>query len=118
MLTNQPFASKPYQYAATGFGNIAYRETGSGRAAVFVHGVLLNGHLWDPLIERLAGIRRCIAVDILAHGATDARSDQDLSFDAQAAMLAAFCDAMKLEQADIIPNDTASGIRQTLPART
>ena len=66
MPTKQPFSSKPYQYAATDFGNIAYREAGSGPAAVFVHGVLLNGHLWDPLIERLAGIRRCIAVDILA----------------------------------------------------
>src|SRR5260370_24954816 len=117
MLTNQPFASKPYQYAATGFGNIAYRETGSGRAAVFVHGVLLNGHLWDPLIERLAGIRRCIAVDILAHGATGARSDQDLSFDAQAAMLAAFCDAMKLDQVDIVANDSGGGIAQVFAAR-
>src|SRR5438445_6733582 len=98
MLTKQPFSSKPYQYAATDFGNIAYREAGSGPAAVFVHGVFLNGHLWDPLIERLAGIRRCIAVDILAHGPTGAGSNQDLSFDAQAAMLAAFCEAMEHDQ--------------------
>jgi pimeloyl-ACP methyl ester carboxylesterase len=117
MLTKQPFKSKPYQYATTDFGNIAYRETGSGPAAVFVHGVFLNGHLWDPLIERVASIRRCIAVDILAHGATDARSDQDLSFDAQAAMLAAFCDAMKLDQVDIIANDSGGGIAQIFAAR-
>jgi len=117
MLTKQPFSSKPYQYAATDFGNIAYREAGSGPAAVFVHGVFLNGHLWDPLIERLAGIRRCIAVDILAHGPTGAGSNQDLSFDAQAAMLAAFCEAMEHDQVDVIANDSGGGIAQIFAAR-
>src|SRR5438445_5702366 len=116
MLTKQQFSTEPYQYAATDFGNIAYRETGSGPTAVFVHGVFVNGHLWDPLIERLAGIRRCIALDILAHGATGARSDQDLSFDAQAAMLAAFCDVMKLDQVDVIANDSGGGIAQIFAA--
>jgi len=108
---------QPYEYAATDFGNIAYREAGSGPTAIFVHGVLLNGHLWDKLIDRLAGMRRCIAVDILAHGATGARADQDLSFDAQASMLAAFCDAMKLEHVDVVANDSGGGIAQIFAAR-
>jgi len=42
-----------YKYVPTDFGNIAYREAGSGPVAIFVHGVLLNGHFWDRLIERL-----------------------------------------------------------------
>jgi pimeloyl-ACP methyl ester carboxylesterase len=117
MLTKQLFSPVPYQYAATEFGDIAYRETGSGPAALFVHGVFLNGHLWDPLVERLAGQRRCIAIDILAHGATRTSSDQDLSFDAQAAMLAAFCRAMKLDQVDVVANDSGGGIVQILAAR-
>ena len=91
MLTQQPFSTHAYQHAATKSGDIAYREAGSGPATILVHGVLVNGHLWDPLIERLAGSRRCIAIDLLAHGATAAGVDQDLSFDAQAAMLAEFC---------------------------
>jgi hypothetical protein len=89
MAMKQPLPTHTYKYIATNFGDIAYREAGSGPAAIFVHGFLLNGHLWDRLIERLAGVRRCIAIDILAHGATGARADQDLSFDAQADMLAA-----------------------------
>ncbi|HWL20735.1 MAG TPA: alpha/beta hydrolase [Bradyrhizobium sp.] len=117
MLTQQPFSSVPYQYAATEFGDIAYRETGSGPAALFVHGVFLNGHLWDPLIERLCTLRRCIAIDILAHGATRAGVDQDLSFDAQAAMLAAFCRVMKLDQVDVVANDSGGGIAQIFAAR-
>ena len=117
MPTEQPFAPVPYQYVATDFGDIAFRESGHGPAALFVHGVFLNGHLWDPLIERLAGQRRCIAIDILAHGATGAGVDQDVSFDAQAAMLAAFCRAMKLDQVDLVANDSGGGIAQIFAAR-
>ncbi|MGA7809680.1 alpha/beta fold hydrolase [Bradyrhizobium sp.] len=117
MQNNQSFSAIPYQYAATSFGNIAYREAGSGPAALFVHGVLLNGHLWDPLIERLAGVRRCIAIDILAHGASRAGIDQDLSFDTQAAMLAAFCAALNLDQVDVVANDSGGGIAQIFAAR-
>jgi pimeloyl-ACP methyl ester carboxylesterase len=117
MLAKQPFASVPYQHAATDFGDIAYRETGAGLVALFVHGVFLNSHLWDPLIEHLAGLRRCIAIDLLAHGATGAGIDQDVSFDAQAAMLAAFCHAMKLDQVDVVANDSGGGIAQILAAR-
>src|ERR1700692_1967051 len=106
MPMKQPPSAHEYNYAATDFGNIAYREAGSGPPVVLVHGVLLNGHLWDRLIERLADVRRCIAIDMPAHGATGAGSDQDLSFDAQAGMLAAFCTAMKFEKGDVVSNDS------------
>ena len=117
MLTQQPFSTHAYHHAATKSGDIAYREAGSGPATILVHGVLVNGHLWDPLIERLAGSRRCIAIDLLAHGATAAGVDQDLSFDAQAAMLAEFCAALNLEQVDIVANDSGGGIAQIFAAR-
>jgi pimeloyl-ACP methyl ester carboxylesterase len=117
MPTRPPFSDQEYKYVATDFGNIAYREAGSGPVAIFVHGVLLNGHLWDRLIEHLADVRRCIAVDLLAHGATRAGTDQDLSFDAQAGMLAAFCRAMKFDSVDVVANDSGGGIAQILAAR-
>src|SRR5262249_33992316 len=84
-------------YATTPFGAIAYPERGAGPAALFVHGVFLNGDLWRPVIDRVADVRRCIAVDLMAHGVTRTRPDQDLSFDAQAAMLAALCDRLELD---------------------
>ena len=59
MLTQQPFSSVPYQYAATEFGDIAYRETGSGPASLFVHGVSLSGeHLNHGRRSTCPGIRR------------------------------------------------------------
>jgi pimeloyl-ACP methyl ester carboxylesterase len=117
MLTRVTLPAYAYQYAATEFGNIAYRETGKGAPAIFVHGVFLNGHLWDRVIERLGDVRRCIAVDLLAHGKTGARADQKLSFEAQADMLVAFCDAMGLDKVDVVANDSGSAIAQIFAAR-
>jgi pimeloyl-ACP methyl ester carboxylesterase len=59
------------KYAHTPSGRIGYIETGSGPVALFVHGVLMNKHLWRHQMQELADIRRCIAVDLLAHGDTD-----------------------------------------------
>ena len=39
---------------STPFGNIAYTERGSGPAALFVHGVFLNGYYWRHVIDRVA----------------------------------------------------------------
>jgi pimeloyl-ACP methyl ester carboxylesterase len=103
-------------YATTPFGEIAYSEQGEGPAALFVHGVFLNGHLWRHVIDRVADIRRCIAVDLLAHGATTGSADQDLSFTAQAEMLEAFCAALRLDQVDLVANDSGGGIAQIFAA--
>ena len=43
---------------ATPYGNISYVEFGSGPAALFVHGVLLNGYLWRHQLEQLGDLRR------------------------------------------------------------
>jgi pimeloyl-ACP methyl ester carboxylesterase len=69
--------------ATTRHGEISYLERGTGPTALFIHGVLLNGHLWDGAIEHLAGERRCVAVDLMGHGETRVAPDQDLSFTAR-----------------------------------
>lgn len=55
----------------TASGTIGYVEQGCGPVALFVHGVLLNGHLWRHQLAGLSDVRRCIAVDLLAHGDTE-----------------------------------------------
>ena len=55
-------------------------------AALFVHGVLVNADLWRNVIFDVADLRRCIAPDLPAHGATPAGSpDADLSLNGLAA---------------------------------
>src|SRR3954468_985736 len=90
----------------TPLGRISYTEQGAGPVALFVHGVLLNGHLWRHQLQELSNIRRCIAVDLLAHGATEIGPNQDLSVTANAEMLKQFLDALKIEHVDLVGNDS------------
>jgi pimeloyl-ACP methyl ester carboxylesterase len=96
----------------TASGRISYVEQGAGPAALFVHGVLLNGHLWRHQLTHMSDIRRCIAVDLLAHGDTEIAPDQDVSVTANSKMLAEFLHALKIDQVDVIGNDSGGGIAQ------
>jgi pimeloyl-ACP methyl ester carboxylesterase len=100
----------------TPLGQISYAETGSGPAALFVHGVLLNKHLWRHQMTGLSDIRRCIAVDLLAHGDTEITPDQDVSVTTNALMLREFLDALSIDQVDLVGNDSGSGISQIFAA--
>ena len=97
-------------------GSISYVEQGSGPVALFVHGVLLNGYLWRHQLEELKTLRRCIAVDLLAHGDTTISETQDVSVTANAHMLAQLLDALKIEQVDLVGNDSGGGICQIFAA--
>lgn len=101
---------------ATPSGRIAYIEKGTGPAALFVHGVLLNGHLWRNQLEALSDVRRCIAIDLLAHGDTEIDREQDVSATANAQMIREFLDALRIERADLIGNDSGGGIAQIFAA--
>jgi pimeloyl-ACP methyl ester carboxylesterase len=97
-------------------GRINYTEQGSGPVALFVHGVLLNGYLWRHQQTELSDVRRTIAVDLLAHGATEISPDQDVSVLANAKMLNEFLDALSIEKADVVGNDSGGGICQIFSA--
>src|SRR4030088_1862050 len=96
----------------TASGRVSYAEQGTGPVALFVHGVLLNGYLWRHQLAEFSDIRRCIAVDLLAHGDTEITPDQDVSVTANAKMLKEFLDALNIDQVDIIGNDSGGGIAQ------
>jgi pimeloyl-ACP methyl ester carboxylesterase len=98
-------------------GRISYSEAGTGPVALFVHGVLLNGHLWRHQLSQLSDTRRCIAVDLLAHGDTEISPDQDVSVTANATMLREFLDALQIDQVDLVGNDSGGGIAQIFAAQ-
>src|ERR1700724_1091977 len=85
----------------TASGCISYTEQGVGPVVLFVHGVLLNGHLWRHQLTGLSDIRHCIAVDLLAHGDTEIASDQDVSVTANAKMLKEGLAALHINQVDL-----------------
>ncbi|EJN04029.1 alpha/beta hydrolase [Phyllobacterium sp. YR531] len=100
------------KYVDTSSGRIYYAESGEGPVALFVHGVLVNSYLWRHQLAGLSDIRRCIAIDTLAHGATEAIAGQDLSTAAQADMLVQFLDALQIEQVDLVGNDGGGAVCQ------
>src|SRR6202049_5209900 len=97
-------------------GRISYTSAGSGPVALFVHGVVLNKHLWRHQLTGLSDLRRCIAVDLVAHGDTEIAPDQDVSVTANAKMLKEVLDALKIDQVDLVGNDSGGGIAQIFAA--
>ncbi|MGH9417415.1 MAG: alpha/beta fold hydrolase [Terriglobales bacterium] len=115
-MTMQNPSSTTQHTVETASGRIAWREQGTGPVALFVHGVLLNGYLWRHQLDRLSDIRRCIALDLLAHGDTEISENQDVSVTANAKMLGDFLDALKIDRVDLVGNDSGSGIAQIFAA--
>jgi pimeloyl-ACP methyl ester carboxylesterase len=106
----------PIRSIETPSGRISYAEAGSGPAALFVHGVVLNKHLWRHQLAGLSDIRRCIAVDLLAHGDTEIEPSQDVSMTANANMLREVLDALRIDKVDLVGNDSGGGIAQIFAA--
>jgi pimeloyl-ACP methyl ester carboxylesterase len=65
----------------------------------------------------LSDIRRCIALDLLAHGDTEIAATQDVAVTANARMLEEFLDALQVDQVDLVGNDSGGGIAQIFAAR-
>jgi pimeloyl-ACP methyl ester carboxylesterase len=100
----------------TSSGRVSYAERGQGPVALFVHGVLLNGHLWRHQLEHLSDVRRCIAPDLLGHGDTEIAPEQHISVTDNAIMLRELLDALHIEQVDLVGNDSGGGIAQIFAA--
>ncbi|HEX3240180.1 MAG TPA: alpha/beta hydrolase [Solirubrobacterales bacterium] len=99
-------------------GTIRYREAGTGPPLVFVHGYLVDGRLWDGVVDRLADRFRCLAPDWPIGAQQVAMNpDADLSPYGVAAIIASFLDALELEDVTIVGNDSGGAMSQILVTR-
>lgn len=105
------------RFARTSFGDIAYVERGTGPAALFVHGLPLNGFQWRGALERLSPHRRCIALDLMGLGYSEVPETQSLTPEAQASMLAGFLDALAIPAVDLVASDSGGAVAQLFVAR-
>jgi pimeloyl-ACP methyl ester carboxylesterase len=104
------------RFAQLGPRRIAYVERGTGDAAVFLHGVPLNGFQWRGALDRLAADRRCIALDFMGLGYSEVPEDQPLAAGDQLAMLVDLLDALAIDRADVVASDSGGAVAQLLVA--
>jgi len=99
-------------------GRIRYREAGEGRPVVFVHGFLVDGRLWDGVVDALSDRCRCIAPDWPIGAQQVAMNpDADLSPPGIAALISSFLKALDLEDVTIVGNDSGGAMSQVLVTR-
>ena len=104
------------RFANVKSGRIAYVEQGEGAAALFIHGVPLNGYHWRHVVSRLRHRRRCIAIDLMGLGYTEIAPSQDVSFTSQAHMVGELIDTLGIAKIDLIANDSGGAIAQIFAA--
>jgi pimeloyl-ACP methyl ester carboxylesterase len=99
-------------------GRIRYREAGEGKPVVFVHGFLVDGRLWDGVVDHLSDRCRCLAPDWpIAAQQIAMKPDADLSPYGIAALIADFLEALDLEDVTIVGNDSGGAMSQVLVTR-
>jgi pimeloyl-ACP methyl ester carboxylesterase len=99
-------------------GTVRYREAGEGKPVVFVHGYLVDGRLWDGVVDRLSDRCRCIAPD-WPIGAQQVAMDPDANLSPYgiAAIIDSFLAALDLDDVTIVGNDSGGAMSQVLVTR-
>ncbi len=99
-------------------GRIRYREAGEGKPVVFVHGYLVDGRLWDGVVDSLSDRCRCFAPDWPIGAQRIAMNpDADLTPYGIAATIASFLEQLDLEDVTIVGNDSGGAMSQVLATR-
>lgn len=110
-------AAEPRE-APLGAGTIRYRDTGSGRPLLFVHGFMVDGTVWAKVVAELERDYRCIVPDLPMGAHRSAMNPgADLSPPAIAALLEEFAAELELGPVTLIGNDTGGAICQLHAAR-
>ncbi|MFD9844752.1 alpha/beta fold hydrolase [Streptomyces parvus] len=88
-------------------GVIEYRDTGGdGPVVVLLHGVAMNGSLWDEVVAGLGDGVRCIVPTLPLGGhRRPMEAGADLSVLGVARLVAEFLEALRLEDVTLVMND-------------
>lgn len=93
-------------------GTIEYEDSGGeGPVLVLLGGLVMDGSVWDPLVEDLRVDHRCV-VPTLPLGAhrKAMRADADLSLAGYARMLAELLQRLDLHEVTLVQNDHAAAL--------
>jgi pimeloyl-ACP methyl ester carboxylesterase len=94
-------------------GRLKYRDEGEGEPIVLIHGLLVNGAIWDRVVPALAQHGRVIVPD-LPLGSHTVAMDPDAPQDppAVAALIAELIERLDLRDVTLVGNDTGGALCQ------
>ena len=99
-------------------GGLAYDRVGSGEPVVLLHGLGSRRQVFHPVLERLAGERELIAVDMPAFGESppDSVGTKLTVFD-HADRIESFCAELGLQRPHLVGNSMGGGVALELGRR-
>ena len=97
-------------------GSVPVHIDGDGPPVLFIHGALVDHRLWDPVVERLDGVR-AIRPDLpLGSQTTPCKPDADLTPPGLARLIAGLMESLDLRDVTIVGNDTGGALTQITAA--
>ncbi len=99
-------------------GALRYRDLGSGTPVVFLAGLVLHSGFWRRVVPALSQPIRAVMPDLpLGAHTIPLRHDADLSAPAIADLVVKLLDALEIERAVLVGNDTGGVIAKLLATR-
>ncbi len=95
---------------------IFHEERGEGPAFIFLHGNPTSSHVWRKVLPALHGLGRLLAPDLIGMGKSG-KPDIAYSFDDQARYLAAWIDALDLDDVVLVGFDWGGALAMDWAAR-
>lgn len=96
-------------------GGISFTDVGDGPVTLFVHGVFTNSRLWRNCVRLLLDHRRCISIDLPAHGHTPPIGEPSVWGLADA--VDTVIRGLDLHEVHLVGNDTGGAVAQIVLTR-
>ena len=97
------------QYADVNGINLYYETHGTGRPLILLHGGLMSGETFGPVLPLLAARHQVVAVDLQGHGRT-ADIDRPIDIRLMADDIAALIDHLRLDKPDLVGYSLGGGV--------
>ena len=96
-------------YAEVNGINLYYETHGAGRPLILLHGGLMSGETFGPVLPALAEGHQVVVVDLQGHGRT-ADIDRPIDIKLMADDIAALIDHLRLDRPDIVGYSLGGGV--------
>jgi len=92
-------------------------EHGSGPAVLLLHGFPTSGYDWRGVIDGLADVFRCVALDFPGYGLSDKPAAYSYSLFQQTDIVQGLAQALELKEAHVVSHDVGTSVHTELLAR-